>query len=410
MYKTDITTVISESTPGEQDSVRAEACQVAMTDQGPRLAMRLSGAAGLVRLPLAILGRWVKGGQKFAVTRQTMSDIVANFRRRKADTVIDYEHASEFPEAAQGQPIPAAGWLKEIDDGPGADGVLYGLAEFTPRAQELVRNREIKYVSPVIDWGARDKVTGEAQGATLTSLALTNRPFLEALPALALSERRSQKPEVRSQNAGWQLDHDAAESGAAGFSLRIRKEKRTVKVILADRGARTVRVVSDDNTESTLMVEGLEAPPTVVRLSDLKRGNDGRYDFGSVPRDSDALIAGEVLRGMEAQSAVDSAVREGKITPAQRPFYERMALSDPDGFRQVAATMKPQVDLREHGTGADGSKLETPREVQLAIDAAVAAKQKDHPKLNYGHALKLVASENPTLIRRWNELQKGGPR
>ena len=183
-----------------------------------------------------------------------------------------------------------------------------------------------------------------------------------------------------------------------------------MKVILADRGARTVRVVSHDNTESTLMVEGLEAPPKIVRLSDLKRGNDGRYDFGSVPRDPDALIAGEVLRGMEAQSAVDAALKEGKITPAQRPFYGKMALSDLEGFRQVAATMRPQVDLREHGTGADGSKLQTPREVQLAIDAAVAAKQKDHPKLNYGHALKLVASENPSLIRRWNELQKGGPR
>ena len=64
-----------------------------------------------------------------------------------------------------------------------------------------------------------------------------------------------------------------------------------MKVILADRGARTVRVVSDDNTESTLMVEGLEAPPTVVRLS-----GPGSRDLGSPGRSS--VWADPLIRGL----------------------------------------------------------------------------------------------------------------
>ena len=125
---------------------------------------------------------------RFEITRSTLTDIVKNFRKRGADTVIDYEHASEFPDAAKGQPIPAAGWFKSLDNGPDEKGILWGSAEFTPRARDLVRSREYKYLSPVIDYDARDKITGSKQGATLLSMAMTNRPFLEAMPAIAMRE------------------------------------------------------------------------------------------------------------------------------------------------------------------------------------------------------------------------------
>jgi len=118
--------------------------EVIMTDSGPRFAVLLGALAdGAKRIPIAVIGQFKKGAQAFAITRQTLADLVANFRRRTIDTVIDYEHASEFPED--------------------------------------------RYISPVIDYGARDKHSGQAQGATLVAAALTNRPFLEGLPALAMS-------------------------------------------------------------------------------------------------------------------------------------------------------------------------------------------------------------------------------
>jgi len=84
--------------------------EVIMTDSGPRFAVLLGALAdGAKRIPIAVIGQFKKGAQAFAITRQTLADLVANFRRRTIDTVIDYEHASEFPEAAQGGPIPAAG-------------------------------------------------------------------------------------------------------------------------------------------------------------------------------------------------------------------------------------------------------------------------------------------------------------
>ena len=375
----------------ETQDVLLAACEVstAMSDKGPRYLVKLAEVgAGLMRVPLARLGRFVKGSQKFAITTQTMSDLVANFRKRQADTVIDYEHASEFPETAQGQPVPAAGWIKAVEDKPDTDGVLYGNAEFTPRAQEMIKTGEYRYMSPVINWGARDKGTGEAQGATLTSAALTNRPFLEAMPALALSDRWS-------------------EIDRGGAAMNDRREKRVMKVILADRAAGTVRVTNDDGTESTVLLEGLEAAPKVVRLSDVKRNAEGVLDFQALPTEGGVLIAGEVFQAMSAQQELDAAVRAGKITPAQRPHYEKLALSDLPTFRAIVAGLPVQVDLSERGLGAGEGKGATELDkIQGAINAKVKEAMAANPKLQHHEALKLVASENPDLDKRYTQLSR----
>jgi hypothetical protein len=66
--------------------------------------------------------------------------------------------------------------------------ILWGWYEPTARARELIANKEYRYVSPAIRWGAKDKVTGKTIGTVLTSVALVNKPFLEELPQLHLSE------------------------------------------------------------------------------------------------------------------------------------------------------------------------------------------------------------------------------
>ena len=139
------------------------------------------------RVPLVMIGTFWKGKHKFTITRSDVAQMAENLRKRGGDVVMDYEHASEFPEVAQGQPIPAAGWITGIDDHPDSSGIVWGEVKFTPRALALISNEEYRYVSPVIDWGFRDKKDGTQQGATLTSAALTNRPVLDQMPAISLS-------------------------------------------------------------------------------------------------------------------------------------------------------------------------------------------------------------------------------
>ena len=347
-----------------------------------------AGSDGLVRIPVAMVAKGFKGKQKYSVTRGDLASVVKNFRKRgTGDLVIDYDHATEFA-AGSGDASPAAGWLKSIDDTPDEKGILWGAAEFTPRAAKMLAEREYKYVSPVLNWGTRDKESGEPQGVTLTSIALTNSPQLEKLPAIAFSD-------------GW------AEEIDRGDAVEARKEqKRVVKLIMADRVARTVRVVAEDNTESIVGLEGLEAAPKVLTMSDVKRGAEGLYDFSTLDTGSDVLIAGEVVRAMTVQSELDAAVKAGKITPAQRPFYERMAMSDLAGFRGLAATMKPVVDLTVRGIGGATDDLAGGElaKVTAQIEGKVQEKLAADKGLEYASALKLVASENPELNVRYTAL------
>ncbi len=192
-----------------------------LSDHLPRQAVLLNGPGTPLpsdggefsrefhEIPIAVTGSWVKGEHKFSITKQDLADIVRNFEKRKNDqVVIDYEHASEMPEIAKGGPIPAAGWIHQLrvgSNGAGADlslqttadlkrqvcattAMLYAQVEWTPDAAAMIQGGKYRFFSPAIDWGYNDKETGQPQGATLTSGALTNHPFLEELPPIMLTD------------------------------------------------------------------------------------------------------------------------------------------------------------------------------------------------------------------------------
>jgi hypothetical protein len=195
-------------------------------------------AAGLVEFPVAVVGNWKGAAREFSITSQDLASMAANFAKRKNREInVDYDHASEMPEVGRGGPVPSAGRILGLRvDGrhSGVDskglGVLLAKLEFTSRALELIRNKEYRYVSPAIDYGARDKLTGEPQGTTLTSLALTNRPFLEELPAIRLSEidreTRNSKIENRKSEQG-----NSAPTGRRMETLTLRENKVGVEIL-----------------------------------------------------------------------------------------------------------------------------------------------------------------------------------
>ena len=74
--------------------------------------------------------------------------------------------------------------------------ILFGSYLPTARARKLIEQSEYRYISPAINWAGRDKRTGKIDGTTLTSVALTNRPFLEELPQIRLSDPAFQLVDV----------------------------------------------------------------------------------------------------------------------------------------------------------------------------------------------------------------------
>jgi phage I-like protein len=212
--------------PPEQQNSDVGAAVAAATHPGQaqgaaptgRIAVLLAGPGTQVgdryEIPICVTGTWVKNSHKFSITTEDLANMVRNFNKRKnAQVVIDYEHASEQPEVARGGAIPAAGWIHALTltpalstltpdpspsgrggtrrAGEGAavgEGTLFARVEWTPEAQRLIQGGQYRFFSPAIDWNFVDKETGKSQGATLTSGALTNHPFLEELPPITLTE------------------------------------------------------------------------------------------------------------------------------------------------------------------------------------------------------------------------------
>jgi len=223
--------------------VRVSGPETQIPNTEPRFVVALSDVgAGAVRIPLAITGKWARDAQQFSITEDDLEEIVRNFAQRKNGEInVDYDHASEMPEVAAGGPIPSAGRVVKLDtpeelrdsgfgvrvSGPETRTpkpeprfVLYGTYEPTDRARALIKNREYRYISPAIDWGAKSKQTGKPQGTTLTSVALTNRPFLEELPQIRLSDPSYQLVDVGDVHVDSSLgspEDDAIRDSGLGF-------------------------------------------------------------------------------------------------------------------------------------------------------------------------------------------------
>src|SRR5579872_6764374 len=174
-------------------------------------------AEGLARIPILVTGSWVKGGREVSFTRDELSTAVVNFRKLgNHDLNVDYDHACEDLERAAGEPTPSAGRIVALDEpekfqdsgklkSPDPNGqprfILYGRYEPTVRARQLIKSREYRYVSAAFTKDCPDRKTGESQGLTLTSVALTNQPFLDELPEVWLSVKG---PESRPSETGRQ--------------------------------------------------------------------------------------------------------------------------------------------------------------------------------------------------------------
>ena len=169
-------------------------------------------AEGLARIPILVTGSWVKGGREVSFTRDELCTASDNFQKlANHDLNVDYDHACEDLERAAGEPTPSAGRILALDKpeifsadrqvgsgqvekpsahlptSPSARWILYGRYEPTARARQMIKNREYRYVSAAFAKDYPDRKTGQSQGLTLTSVALTNQPFLDELPEIWLS-------------------------------------------------------------------------------------------------------------------------------------------------------------------------------------------------------------------------------
>jgi len=418
----------------------------------PRFVVTLDAAAAaanhLVRVPLAVTGKWMRGTTPFAITLRDLEEIVGNFRERQNGEInVDYDHASEMPEVAAGGPVPSAGRIVRLDapeavqppltplltkkGSPSGDGVvgngryiLWGWFEPTERARGLLKNREYRFISPAIDWSARSKLSGRPQGTTLTSVALTNRPFLEELPQIRLSDPAYQ-PVEENENRNWKL-----ETGNAKLETRNAKRKAPVsnfqfpasetggpmkqvnlsiedgKIKIAHDDFQDEYFVNPEDLKKALKALGLDPEAALAAaLSELGTEPGARAAHEINLTQAGALLSeteacGKSIPAVEffrarVEQELDEAVKSGKVLPRQRDDWRKIALADFPTFHKIVGAQKVQVPLRPVGFSGAG-----PTDVQAQVKFLAEQRMRERG-VTFGQALSDIGREQPDLVQQY---------
>lgn len=274
--------------------------------------IELADVPGTVKiLPLGLV-KSSKGD--FVVDEEAYQSIQKVFKARGIDIVIDYEHQTLADVQA-----PAGGWIKELELGEDA---IIAKVEWTPRAQEYLRNKEYRYLSPVVL--VRDS---DNKAIALNSVALTNTPAINGMFAIVNKAADTLDIEDTGNNAEEQ----------GGNRMDLKKLAQLLglpETATEDEVLSRIQALTASGTE-------LVANKTILGLLGLPETAKTEEVTASIValRQGDADIKLEVralkeqMRKKEVQELVEGALQGGKISADLKEWATQYALKDTDGFR-----------------------------------------------------------------------------
>jgi phage I-like protein len=331
------------------------------------------------------------GREAFTVTPESLTAIVQAFKSRGVDLVIDYEHQS-----ATGERAPAAGWIKELE--ARNDG-LWARVEWTQTAQSYLAAKEYRYFSPVVRLNKAREVTALLHAALTNVPAMNNLPALAAkfgegteIFILAAGEDPKAAQAARAKKYGigvkdggnvtkpgqWDkvpdeqfadpvnylypmLDHDQCRAAWDYWSKPKNQEqysppeRATITERIKSR-AKAVGMQIQQEVKAKMITKlksilGLDAEAeesaVIAALEKMRDGADLKdiaLALELKPEATPAQIKGAILGLKAGQGELSklqgevTALKAGKITPAQKDWALKMATESLEGFREFMKT------------------------------------------------------------------------
>ncbi|MCX5892094.1 MAG: hypothetical protein NTW80_03825 [Deltaproteobacteria bacterium] len=261
--------------------------------------------------------------EPFEVDAPSLAAMVAAFRSRGVDLVIDYEHQS-----LQGERAPAAGWIKDLEARP--DG-LWARVEWTRQAREYLLSKEYRYFSPVLRLDPETR-----RPLALMHLGLTNVPAIKRLPPLVAkwdAAGGSKSADPTALIPGQEIK---------GIMDKIKELLGLGPEVTADAVASRMLAVLGD------LAAALKLPPD-ASMSQITSALAALQAGGASLRERTAELA--ALKARLAAEAADKAVGEallaGKISPAQKDWALEYFRQDPQGFATYVARAPKAVPVGE---------------------------------------------------------------
>lgn len=278
--------------------------------------------------------------QDFLVDDESCRAIINQFANRKIDLVIDYEHQTLFNVQA-----PAGGWIKEIRKGEDA---LIAKVEWTPKAQEYLKNKEYRYLSPVVNVRKSD-----GRAVSISSVALTNTPAITGMFAV-VNSAGSPAGYIEDPEGGKEMEFLQMLAAMLGLPETATEEdvKNAVEA-LQKKGTETEPVANSTILSMLSLKADAKTEDVTAKIQQLQNGGTG------MAAELAALKTQFAKR--EAEEAVAVALKDGKISAAQKEWAAEYALKDPTGFQsfcEKAAPVVPMGKTELTDPKASGSKAE----------------------------------------------------
>lgn len=287
----------------------------------------------------------------FEVDDESVELIRKQFKSRKLDLVIDYEH-----QTLKDMQAPAGGWIEDIYKGEDA---VVAKVKWTDKAKEYLKNREYRYLSPVVMVRKKDR-----KAAAIHSVALTNTPAIDGMFTLVNSidisnleeKEEDMQMDLKKLVALLGIPENATEEDVEKALKALVEVKTSAEANKGDEskkkeeGSEDTVPVANSVVLSLLGLEaGAKTEDVATAIMMLKAGTG----------DAELLALKEELKERNAEDMVQMALKEGKITAAQKEWAKVYALSDKEGFKsfvEKAPVVVPQGKMELKDAPADSHK------------------------------------------------------
>lgn len=307
---------------------------------------------------------------EFEITEQVLSEMKQNFDQkiRGIDISFDYYHDSGED---------ASAWVTDLElREQGQE--LWARVDWTPKAQQKLADRELRYFSPDFAFQWSDPETNKTWNNVLFGGGLTNRPFVKEMQAIVASEENQN----RKGESMTELEKARAELKAAQDALKLSEEKGAT--LSADNAALQKKVAAAPPPTSDPDSAGDTVESLKKKLADMTAQLDAaNKEKTALMAEKDKMSQEKVLA--EKGAAFNVLLSEGKACVAQKDAFIKGDMTE---FIKLAQP----VNLRANGSGTSSTPATETDE--KAILKLAEEKQKANPKLSRGDAVSLALRES----------------
>lgn len=251
-------------------------------------------------LDLIPQGPHVRGRDGREWLNDVPDQVVAGLQREAEQgryLVLDWEHATEL-KAPQGEKAPAAGWFREFRL---QDGVIQGKLSLNAAGRKAIEDKEWLYYSPALLY---EKESRRIRG--LSSVGLTNKANLSLT---ALNHQQTQEEDTMLEELLKILGLDKSTDQKTALNA-VQQKVDELNTVTGERDKLKSDLQTALNNAQTPSLE--KFVPRTDYDAVLERATNAEQKLHEIEK------AG---RDKEIETAVNAAVREGKIAPASKDFY-----------------------------------------------------------------------------------------